>query len=61
MNMEEEVECIIQTTELNIKTATKEFRRLHVAIDSLHRDDYKCMTKIAGNCKVQLTILSQNS
>lgn len=58
--MEEEVECIIQTTELNIKTATEEFRQLQVAIENKHDVDYEFITKIASNSKEQLTILTQN-
>lgn len=59
--MEEEVECIIQTTELNIKTATEEFRQLQVAIENKHHDvDYEFITKIASNSKEQLTLLTQN-
>ena len=56
--MEEEVECIIQMTELNIKTATEEFRQLQVAIENKHAVDYEFITKIASNSKEQLTILT---
>ena len=58
-NMEEEVERITQTTELNIKTAMEEFRQLELAID-IKDVNYECMTKIGSDCKGHLTILDKN-